>query len=1298
MKRMSAKSAEALATGLTIAALFVVGLLLLSNPQALAQAGEKGDEKGGNDTVATATLQVSKLMDFVPEGTPDFNFELKAGDVVVQSFPLTPNSGGGMTLDLEPGTYTLTELEGGPYTTSIRRSDQNSSTQADGKEIAITLVAGEFTGCSFTNTDTRFAQLTVEKRTNFSSNEPFSFTLAGQDFPSPFEFGLNRFQQRTFTVTAGPYTITEQLSDANQGLVTSFRCIDRATGAVVAVMDETTELTLDLVGGTAIECDVFNTDIGSTLQIVKQTQPNSNDPTDFPFTVTGPDLDTSFTLDTDQQDATHQSNHFLEDLAAGTYTITEAPVDGWSSTIQCNIEDRTVVFGESEPAVIELPRNSSAFCQAINASTSSSALVVAKSVRPNLSMPDATVFDFSLTGADYSNDFQLDADFRAGTAPQQISIPDLAPGTYTLTETPVDGYTTEIECSDQNDGITSLVSVQSNTTDITIPAGMTLRCQVINTRVDVARLNVSKQSTDTRIAEGGPVFPFTLTREGAPAEEELSFEIGLFSTEVFELLPGEYTLTEDVDGYATTIVCFEEIFQFDPNRTPLVSTEEPTATFTLGAGQSVNCTVTNNDTSFGSIEVSKTLAPRILTEGGRRSDNTEGFDFMISGGPADDPFSDTFTLFPGDFTDGRFFNTLLPGTYTIQELDNGDYKTSIECFSGVSNGVLRPVALAAAAVPAESGPVPFITVDDGTSVVVELMGGDQLFCQFTNTDTARAIISVEKDVRPGFNDPTDFEFVITGPESFTETFFLDDDNLSFQVEARRIFDNLQPGDYTIKEELQLGYVTSVACYENDGFGDFAVKQRIDRLGSPFGEPIATSQNGEISFTVEGGQTVFCDFVNRVADATLVIVKDDTGDTGIDVPVTVVERGAQIANGVVSDDGANPVTLQVPIVAGFGFTLTETVPIGYTANTDAATCIDDEGNNIIRDEADIIYFSNASPGSANAEPAGIQVQFLVFGFDVGPGDTITCTLVNDPMPGSITITKAGDATDNTAFDFSLAGSVSDSFMLDADEDAAVPSTKTFTGLTFGQFTVSESAPGYTTEVACSDPDGGSTTGAASATIDLDPGEAVSCTFTNTLITTGTIVVVNDTAPDGPQDFSYVTTSPTANTASALPPGIVSFAAGFTLDDDADATAPGTVTFTDLDQGMHTITANAVAGFTTTIMCTDPDGGTTIEGLTAMIDLDATETVSCTFTHTADSQDSGGAAGRVLPRPEDDAAADALLAAIAAPPTAAVATAVPASTPLAVTGSESVPLASVALATIGIGISVLAADRTRRRRDF
>ncbi|MBN2388771.1 MAG: hypothetical protein JXB85_17275, partial [Anaerolineales bacterium] len=122
------------------------------------------------------------------------------------------------------------------------------------------------------------------------------------------------------------------------------------------------------------------------------------------------------------------------------------------------------------------------------------------------------------------------------------------------------------------------------------------------------------------------------------------------------------------------------------------------------------------------------------------------------------------------------------------------------------------------------------------------------------------------------------------------------------------------------------------------------------------------------------------------------------------------------------------------------------------------------------------------------------------------------------------------------------------------------------------------------------------GTRTASITLDPGEHVTCTFTNTR--RGTITIVKDAYPDDPQDFTFLR----------------SFGANFSLDDDADATLPNTITFLNVPAGSHTVTENTVVNWTLTgLSCSDPTGGSSVNlgGRTATIVLDSGETVICTF---------------------------------------------------------------------------------------
>src|SRR5436190_6391992 len=73
--------------------------------------------------------------------------------------------------------------------------------------------------------------------------------------------------------------------------------------------------------------------------------------------------------------------------------------------------------------------------------------------------------------------------------------------------------------------------------------------------------------------------------------------------------------------------------------------------------------------------------------------------------------------------------------------------------------------------------------------------------------------------------------------------------------------------------------------------------------------------------------------------------------------------------------------------------------------------------------------------------------------------------------------------------------------------------------------------------------------------------------------GTIIVYQDTVPDGPQDFRY-------NVAGNE----------FVLDDDPLSIAPNQQTISDLAPGTYPLIQDGVTGWAVNVSCIDPDGGT------------------------------------------------------------------------------------------------------------
>jgi Divergent InlB B-repeat domain len=99
----------------------------------------------------------------------------------------------------------------------------------------------------------------------------------------------------------------------------------------------------------------------------------------------------------------------------------------------------------------------------------------------------------------------------------------------------------------------------------------------------------------------------------------------------------------------------------------------------------------------------------------------------------------------------------------------------------------------------------------------------------------------------------------------------------------------------------------------------------------------------------------------------------------------------------------------------------------------------------------------------------------------------------------TITIALDSVPDDPQDFGFDTDLSLPFIL--DDDGSSPNSKVFTQVVPGMYEalqLEEPGPWRLTGIMCLDPDGGSSgdVGDRRATIDLDPGEAIQCTFTNT----------------------------------------------------------------------------------------------------------------------------------------------------------------------------------------------------------
>ncbi len=316
----------------------------------------------------------------------------------------------------------------------------------------------------------------------------------------------------------------------------------------------------------------------------------------------------------------------------------------------------------------------------------------------------------------------------------------------------------------------------------------------------------------------------------------------------------------------------------------------------------------------------------------------------------------------------------------------------------------------------------------------------------------------------------------------------------------------------------------------------------------------------MSVTLSAGETVTCTFTNtqRGAATALKLVAPDGAPGDFTFVLTPLPAG----DAVVSDPVAGGGQADFPNLVPGRYQLAEQQPTTGFDLTDL-TC---------------------DPESA---VVSIDVDSATAVIDIGPGQTVTCTFTNTQR-GSITVAKE-TLPDGSAQTFEFSPSWGPAFSL------ADGQSNTSDLLVPGEYSVGETVPeGWDlTSATCDD-------GSDPAQIGLDPGETVTCTFTNTQ--RGSILVGKQTLPDGSaQTFEF---SPSwgdaftladgqSNDSGLLEPGQYSVGetvpegwdlASATCDDGSDPTAIV------LDPGENVVCSfiNAQRGRILVDKVTDPPG--------------------------------------------------------------------------------------------------------------
>jgi len=308
------------------------------------------------------------------------------------------------------------------------------------------------------------------------------------------------------------------------------------------------------------------------------------------------------------------------------------------------------------------------------------------------------------------------------------------------------------------------------------------------------------------------------------------------------------------------------------------------------------------------------------------------------------------------------------------------------------------------------------------------------------------------------------------------------------------------------------------------------------------------------------------------------LNDPNGDGLVDDPNNTQEGGVQIY------EFDHPRTVRSFVI----------VEIDHGVQASQQAFAFDAGGNLIK-QVPILIAGPGSVQTVQVDASGVRRLEIRYRDSAGVTD-IDLGCAETPPPANLIVIKEV-INDNggtaSAVDFTM--HVDDPGTDPADFPGQV-SPGTTVAVDPGAYAVTETGPtGYVATLS------------SDCTGTIAAGETKTCTITNNDLPPGvtpdtppgTIVIIKDAVPNGPQDFAF--TGPVGT---------------FSLDDDADPELGNTQSFTVPSVNTYTVTETPVPGWGTTISCVADTTMTTIttSGLTATIFLGRANTVTCTFTNT------------------------------------------------------------------------------------
>ncbi|PIE34247.1 MAG: hypothetical protein CSA55_01215 [Ilumatobacter coccineus] len=1074
------------------------------------------------------------------------SIDLDAGETVTCSYTNTERATVIVIKDADPDIdYTVLEtlesnwdLDSVTCTTGVATTPV---TQAGAEGVSFTPDAGQTITCTFVN-DADESQLTVTKTVE-GVDAAYGWDVEISLIPDPAGASpvtLSGTGNSAETVTFDDLVLNQQYTVAE---------VDPGPGWTASAMtctylgqphaDEDAnraghQVTITEPNST-VQCGLTNTADPGSIEVSKSVE-NHDDDWSFDFALADSDpatADIEFTLD---QGTTSYQNTQL--VPGETYTLTETVPDGWSSVMTCTVMSASGATTTSAgPWAIE--PGDSIECDVVN-TRKTATMTVAKDWVNAADGDAASLSAVSETGT------HTYVDTSPAGATDSMSFTVRASETVSLSEVMAAANTgsysvTSLTCVGDTGTLTWTAGDLSATYEVSDdPSDLT--CTWTNSRTsamlyvgkdwgdhvntgDTATLGIDGETGQTAVSVTATA-PTDIAADGADAGS-----MTVFSGETV-------TISETVDPeYVSDLTCVDE-----SGLTVLALSDATSGLHqvpSVADPKDVYCTFTNRLRS-ADLSVTKTWV------NGAAGDATE-LSVVSAQAGTDTATSTVGETPPTSVSQSIYANTEVAISETMAGANTGSYASHITCVGDVDG----------------DGVDETVVDENGTSA--SYTPGDtpvDVACTITNT-RRRAMMTLRKE----WVDAASGDSATIGATSEVgSSAYIDSspaggsDSISFPVFSGEMV--------SLSEVMAAGNAASYSATALTCVGDTGT---------------LTWTTGDLSATYEVSDDpadVTCTWTNTRDTHEVSVVKRWVGALAGDESALSLSVGAQTDTATSTADGAADFTDSANRDDGVECVITNTavtttlhvdkvwehpvagdtaeITVSGTGVTPSPSGIATaDGNNVVSEtDSDVVTVTVTSGEAGIAISETVSSATAVYDqvltcigvenfdaaagtFDVpkNPTDEPRCTFTNTAQRGTIVINKTvdgagGDFTFTASWNDALGSPVGDVVLSPSDGGTV---TQTWTDVLVGAYTVVEAVdPAYDQTVTCTESgpaaDDGSSASGVTGLIDLDAGETVTCSYTNT--ERATVIVVKDADPDDDQAFEYAFSGGTVNETFSL----------------------------------------------------------------------------------------------------------------------------------------------------------------------